>query len=348
MDGAGAGGEDPPPAATGAKRAGALASMIEIDGITKRFGTLTAVDDVSFTVGRGEVLGFLGPNGAGKSTTMKMVTGFLAPDRGTIRIGGVDIAANPVEFKRWIGYLPEGAPLYGEMTTRGFLRFIAGVRGFGGADADRRIDSVVEKVSLGSVLRMPIDTLSKGFKRRVGLAQAILHDPQILILDEPTDGLDPNQKHEVRALISGMSGEKVIVLSTHILEEVDAVCTRATIIANGRIVSDGTPEALLRRSRMHNALRLSLAITDPDDGTADRVVEKLRSIPDVLRAEVTSRSGGALDLLLRPAGKTPLVGPVSAAAHANGWQVTGMHVERGRLDDVFRAITTGEEAAGDD
>ena len=176
--------------------------MIEISNITKRFGALTAVDDVSFSVGRGEVLGFLGPNGAGKSTTMKMVTGFLRPDRGTIRIGGVDIAANPVEVKRWIGYLPEGAPLYGEMTTRGFLRFIAGIRGFRGADADdRRIDVVVEKVSLESVLEMPIDTLSKGFKRRVGLAQAILHDPRILILDEPTDGLDPNQKHEVRSLI---------------------------------------------------------------------------------------------------------------------------------------------------
>ncbi len=322
-------------------------SMIEIGNITKRFGALTAVDDVSFSVGRGEVLGFLGPNGAGKSTTMKMVTGFLAPDRGTIRIGGVDIAANPVEVKRWIGYLPEGAPLYGEMTTRGFLRFIAGVRGLRGADADRRIDGVVEKVSLESVLQMPIDTLSKGFKRRVGLAQAILHDPRILILDEPTDGLDPNQKHEVRSLIRGMSEEKVIVLSTHILEEVDAVCTRATIIANGRIVSDGTPEELLRRSRMHNALRLSLALADPDDVAVGRVVEKLRSIPDVSCAEVVSRSGGALELLLLPAGAAPLAGPVGAAAHAEGWRVTGMRVERGRLDDVFRAITTGREGSGD-
>ena len=319
--------------------------MIEISNITKRFGALTAVDDVSFSVGRGEVLGFLGPNGAGKSTTMKMVTGFLTPDRGTIRIGGVDIAANPVDVKRWIGYLPEGAPLYGEMTTRGLLRFIAEVRGFSGAEADRRIDGVVEKVSLKSVLQMPIDTLSKGFKRRVGLAQAILHDPQILILDEPTDGLDPNQKHEVRSLIRGMSEEKVIVLSTHILEEVEAVCTRATIIANGRIVSDGTPDELLRRSRMHNALRLSLAVADPDDATTSRVVETLRSIPDVLRAEVSSRSDHTLDLLVLPAGETSPAGPVSAAAHSNGWQVTGMHVERGRLDDVFRAITTGKEDA---
>ena len=321
--------------------------MIEIGNITKRFGALTAVDDISFNVGRGEVLGFLGPNGAGKSTTMKMVTGFLTPDRGTIRIGGVDIAANPVEVKRWIGYLPEGAPLYGEMTTRGFLQFIAGIRGFKGAEADRRIDMVVEKVSLEPVLQMPIDTLSKGFKRRVGLAQAILHDPQILILDEPTDGLDPNQKHEVRALIHGMSAEKVIVLSTHILEEVDAVCTRATIIAAGRIVSDGTPEELLRRSRMHNALRLSLAIADRNGVSEGGVVETLESVPDVSHAEVTSRSDGALELLLLPAGTASLAGPVGASAHANGWRVTGMHVERGRLDDVFRAITTGKEDASD-
>ena len=317
--------------------------MIEISNITKRFGALTAVDDISFNVGRGEVLGFLGPNGAGKSTTMKMVTGFLAPDRGTIRIGGMNIATNPVAVKRWIGYLPEGAPLYGEMTTRGFLLFIAGIRGFKGAEADRRIDSAVEKVSLQSVLPMPIDTLSKGFKRRVGLAQAILHDPQILVLDEPTDGLDPNQKHEVRALIRGMSEEKVIVLSTHILEEVDAVCTRATIIANGRLVSDGTPEDLLRRSRTHNALRLALASTDPSG-----VVETLEAVPDVSRAEVTSQSDGVLELLLLPSGSASLAGPVSAAAHANGWHVTGMHVERGRLDDVFRAITTGKGDASDD
>ena len=310
--------------------------MIEISNITKRFGSLTAVDDVSFSVSRGEVLGFLGPNGAGKSTTMKMVTGFLTPDGGNIRVGGVDIAANPVEVKRWIGYLPEGAPLYGEMTTRAFLRFIAEVRGFKGADAARRIDVVVEKVSLGSVLQMPIDTLSKGFKRRVGLAQAILHDPDILILDEPTDGLDPNQKHEVRSLIRGMSADKVIVLSTHILEEVDAVCTRATIIAGGRIVSDGTPEDLLRRSRTHNALKLGLAVTE-----AGPVIEALGAVAGVMRIEVEAKSEGALELMLLPDGGAPIAGSVSEVARANGWQVTEMHIERGRLDDVFRQITTG-------
>ena len=323
---------------------GPLPHMIEIRNLTKRFGSLTAVDDVSFDVGRGEVLGFLGPNGAGKSTTMKMVTGFLAPDGGTIRIGGLDVAASPVDVKRWIGYLPEGAPLYGEMTTRAFLRFIAEIRGLRGADARRRIDSVIEQVSLASVLEMPIDTLSKGFKRRVGLAQAIVHDPHILILDEPTDGLDPNQKHEVRTLIRSMSAEKVIVLSTHILEEVDAVCTRATILANGRIVSDGTPEELLRRSRMHNALRLGL--TAGEDASGEGVAETLEAVPGVARAEVSAQSGGALEVVLFPAGSTPLAGPAGEAARANGWVVTEMHVERGRLDDVFRAITLGEGNAG--
>ena len=316
--------------------------MIEIRNLTKRFGPLTAVDDVSFDVGRGEVLGFLGPNGAGKSTTMKMVTGFLAPDGGTIRIGGTDVAEDPVAVKRQIGYLPEGAPLYSEMTTRAFLGFIAGVRGFRGAEAQRRVDSAAGRVSLESILEKPIGTLSKGFKRRVGLAQAILHDPPILILDEPTDGLDPNQKHEVRALIRGMSKEKAIVLSTHILEEVDAVCTRATIIANGRVVSDGTPEELLRRSRMHDALRLGLArIEDAGD-----VVGKLKAVPGVADAEVTARDGGALEVMVFPAGRASLAGPIGEAVHANGWEVTGMHVERGRLDDVFRAITVGEGGAG--
>ena len=274
---------------------------------------------------------------------MKMVTGFLTPDKGTIRVGGVDIAASPVEVKRWIGYLPEGAPLYGEMTTRGFLQFIAGIRGYKGAEVGRRIESVVEKVSLGSVLEMPIDTLSKGFKRRVGLAQAILHDPRILILDEPTDGLDPNQKHEVRTLILSMSAEKVIVLSTHILEEVEAVCTRATIISNGRIVSDGTPEELLRQSETHNALRLVLAVADPTG-----VVETLQAVDGVTRVEVATQSEAALELLLLPAPGGSIAGPVSEAVRANGWPVTEMHVERGRLDDVFRAITTGNGGAGDD
>jgi ABC-2 type transport system ATP-binding protein len=221
--------------------------MLEIRHLVKCFGPLVAVDDVSFTVPQGEVLGFLGPNGAGKSTTMKMITGFLAPTAGTAVICGFDIGTRPIAAKKHIGYLPEGAPAYPDMTPADFLNFIAHIRGFSGGEAKRRIDRVVEMIRIAGVMHQPIETLSKGFKRRVGVAQALLHDPDVLILDEPTDGLDPNQKHEVRALIAQMAPEKAIVISTHILEEVDAVCSRAIIIAAGRVVADATPADLQRR-----------------------------------------------------------------------------------------------------
>ncbi len=221
-----------------------MTSMIEIRGLAKHFGPLKAVDGVDFEVRQGEVLGFLGPNGAGKSTTMKMVTGFLAPSAGTIRVCGHDVSTEPIAAKECIGYLPEGAPAYPDMTPLSFLHFIGEIRGFFGAEKTRRIEEVVRKVHIESVLHQPIDTLSKGYKRRVGLAQALLHDPAVLIMDEPTDGLDPNQKHEVRALIKNMGRDKAIVLSTHILEEVEAVCTRAIIINRGRLVFDGTPAEL--------------------------------------------------------------------------------------------------------
>lgn len=219
-------------------------SMIEIRGLVKHFGPLKAVDGVSFDVAQGEVLGFLGPNGAGKSTTMKMVTGFLTPTAGSVRVDGHDVAEDPVAAKSAIGYLPEGAPAYPDMTPIAFLRFIGEIRGLSGAALEGRIAEVVRRVHLEGVLRQPIETLSKGFKRRVGLAQAILHDPRVLIMDEPTDGLDPNQKHEVRTLIREMGRSKAIVLSTHILEEVEAVCTRAMIITRGHVVFDGRPEEL--------------------------------------------------------------------------------------------------------
>lgn len=222
--------------------------MVEIDGLTRHFGGFVAVDGVSLSVGPGEVVGFLGPNGAGKSTTMKMVTGFLSPTSGTARVCGHDVLEDPQSVKRSIGYLPEGAPAYPDMTPEGFLRFVSGVRGLSGRRRRERIASVCEQVQLRGVMRQPIETLSKGFKRRVGLAQALLHDPSVLILDEPTDGLDPNQKHEVRELLRNLGDRKAVILSTHILEEVDAVCTRAVIIARGRIVADGTPESLRSRS----------------------------------------------------------------------------------------------------
>ena len=221
-------------------------ALIAIERLTKRFGAFTAVDDVSFTVGRGEVLGFLGPNGAGKSTTMRMLAGFMPPTSGTARICGHDVVDAPVAAKRSLGFLPEGAPTYPEMTVSGFLGFCARIRGFRGSEANDRVGHAMDLTQLGGVWLQPIETLSKGFKRRVGLAQALLHDPPVLVLDEPTDGLDPNQKHEVRGLIQSMAPEKAIVISTHILEEVDAVCTRAIIIAQGRVIVDAPPKALER------------------------------------------------------------------------------------------------------
>ncbi len=221
-----------------------MQGVLVLDGLHKQFGSLVAVDEISLTVEPGEVLGFLGPNGAGKSTTMKMAAGFLEPDRGTSSICGEDVAVSPKAARRQLGYLPEGAPSYGEMAVRGFLDFCAEIRGLSGGQRSRAIDNAIERTELQSVTEQTIETLSKGFRRRVGLAQAILHDPGVLILDEPTDGLDPNQKHQVRQLIADMSKDRAIIISTHILEEVDAVCSRAIIIDKGRVVADGTAQEL--------------------------------------------------------------------------------------------------------
>ena len=222
-----------------------MSVLIEVDKLTKSFGPFIAVDNISFSLKRGEVLGFLGPNGAGKTTTMRMITGFLSPTAGSIKVCDNDVAKYPLEIKEKIGYVPEGAPLYGEMTVLNFLKFIAEVRKIPKSKIDDAIDNAIKKLGLELVLFQQLETLSKGYKRRVGLSQAILHDPDILILDEPTDGLDPNQKHEVRKLIKEMSSKKAIIISTHILEEVDAVCTRAMIIAKGRMIIDKSPKELL-------------------------------------------------------------------------------------------------------
>ncbi len=320
--------------AAGEKEPKGPARMIEASSLSKNFGPIVAVDDISFTVGRGEVLGFLGPNGAGKSTTMKMVTGFLAPSGGTATVCGFDVVERPIEVKRRVGYLPEGAPAYSDMTPEMYLRFVAEVRGFRGADRGKRAARAVELTRLAEVLHQPIDTLSKGYKRRVGLAQALLHDPEVLILDEPTDGLDPNQKHEVRNLIRDMAAEKTIVISTHILEEVDAVCTRAIIIAEGRIVADGTPEELQLRSRHHNAVTVGL----PADaaGAAAAALEKLAGVAAVERA---SDAGGRATLIVFPKDGQPVITEVGAAIRAGGWEVEELHSELGRLDEVFREIT---------
>ncbi len=225
-----------------------MTQHLTASGLVKHFGSIRAVDGVDLSVSHGEVLGFLGPNGAGKSTTMKLVTGFLDPDAGSVSVCGVDMLANPLQAKRHLGYLPEGAPAYPDMTVQEFLDFVVAVRGFDGRDAILRVERVVDMVHLQGVLHQTVDTLSKGFKRRVGLAQALIHDPDLLVLDEPTDGLDPNQKHEVRNLIREIGKTKAIVLSTHILEEVEAVCTRAVIINEGKVVFDGTPQDLDARA----------------------------------------------------------------------------------------------------
>ena len=312
--------------------------MIEIEGLTKRFGPTTAVAGLSLHVAKGEVLGFLGPNGAGKSTAMRMITGFLAPDAGRVTICDFDIETETNAAQTKIGYLPEGAPAYGDMTPRQFLSFVAQVRGFRNAEAKARVAAVVEKTDLAPVLEQPIETLSKGFKRRVGLAQAILHDPPVLIMDEPTDGLDPNQKHAVRSLIRAMAAEKSIIISTHLLEEVDAICTRAVIIDRGTLVADGTPAELLARSRYHNAVTLSL----PQDQTEGAMV-RLKTLPGVAQIERTAM-GDSVRLTVFPKSGALLIEAVSALASRENWRVQEMYAEPGRLDEVFRAVTTSDAA----
>jgi ABC-2 type transport system ATP-binding protein len=317
----------------------ASGTMIEIEGLTKRFGPYTAVNDLSLKVAKGEVLGFLGPNGAGKSTTMKMITGFLAPNAGWVRVCGHDVEMDEIAAQALIGYLPEGAPAYGDMTARQFLHFIAEVRGFRGADAKARVASAVGKTELDGVLDQPIETLSKGFKRRVGLAQAILHDPPVLIMDEPTDGLDPNQKHSVRTLIRAMAAEKAIIVSTHLLEEVEAICTRAVIIDRGQIVADGTPSQLLTRSRYHNAV----TITVPE-AQRDAVMGKLKALPSLANVEGEKRPGDLYRITAFPWKNALLIEDVSALAVRDKWDVKDLRAEAGRLDEVFRAITTHDAA----
>jgi len=241
-----------------------MSYAIKIKSLSKSFGTIDAVRNISFNVGYGEVLGFLGPNGAGKSTTMKMITGFLEPTAGTVEVNGHDVLEDPLSVKRSIGYLPEGAPAYGEMTVRSFLNFIADIRELSSSVRKERLDEVIDTINIKTVIDQSIETLSKGYKRRVGLAQAILHDPNILIMDEPTDGLDPNQKHEVRNLIKKMAKKKAIIISTHILEEVDAVCSRAIIISSGKLLFDGTPEQLIEKSDQNNIDHAFRNITIPD------------------------------------------------------------------------------------
>ena len=309
--------------------------MIKIRNLTKRFDQFAAVNDLNFNVSEGEVLGFLGPNGAGKSTTMKVITGFLSPTAGTVEIDGHDIIENPIKAKSLIGYLPEGAPCYGDMSVLEFLGFIAEIRGFRNEEATTRVQHVLNLVELQSVRQQSIETLSKGFKRRVGLAQAIMHGPKVLILDEPTDGLDPNQKHHVRELIKNLAKDKIVIISTHILEEVSAVCSRAIIINAGEIVADGTPSELESRSKYHHAV--SVSFTQNYNPRKD--LSKLTDIGEIEEGENKS-------FTILSNSKAPIFNQISEVAQSKNWPVSEFHVNRGQLEDVFR-IVTSEPAEGD-
>ena len=314
--------------------------MIEVQNLTKAFGSKLAVNDVSFTVGKGEVLGFLGPNGAGKSTTMRMITGFIPPTEGKVSIGGFDIGQNPIAAKRIIGYLPENAPSYTDMTVSGFLNFAAELRGFRGAEKARAVERVVEMCFLGSVRHQSVETLSKGFRHRTCFAQTIIHDPPILILDEPTDGLDPNQKHEVRTLIRQMGEKKAIIFSTHILEEVEAACSRAIIIDVGRIVANGTPAELKLRSEQAGAVTVRIA-----NGEVQTVTKKLNELQSAGRVVVLAESPVTMRVYPKKNGAdSELASAISAIAARENWKIEELHTEEGRLDEVFRAITLPETA----
>ncbi|MBH97637.1 MAG: ABC transporter ATP-binding protein [Rhodospirillaceae bacterium] len=308
--------------------------MINCKALTKKYGNFVAVNELTFQVQAGEVLGFLGPNGAGKTTTMRILAGFLSPTAGKASVCGFDVETQSTEAKRKIGYLPEGAPSYPEMTSRSFLEFIADSRKISISNRQRRLEEVHELLQLGTVLDQKIDTLSKGFRRRVGLAQAILHDPEVLILDEPTDGLDPNQKHEVRRLINRMSERKIIIISTHLLEEVDAVCNRAIIISDGKILADDSPKNLESKSKFHNAVSVKLL----NSMNLNIVDSAINSLPEVASTRIDENNNSLIAFPTK--GKTPLEAITKLGA-AEGWDFSELHVESGRLDEVFRSITGG-------
>jgi ABC-2 type transport system ATP-binding protein len=315
--------------------------MIRVQNLTKAFGPKLAVNNVSFSVERGEVLGFLGPNGAGKSTSMRMITGFIPPTSGTVKIGGHDIVDNPIPAKRLMGYLPENAPAYSDMTVSGFLGFTAELRGLRGEAKKKAVQRAVEMCFLDSVLHQSVDTLSKGFRHRTCFAQSIIHDPDVLIMDEPTDGLDPNQKHEMRTLIKRMGEKKAIIFSTHILEEVEASCTRAIIIDRGQIVANGTPSELKQRSDVAGAVLLRVV------GVPTlTVTQRLAQLPTVRKSTALNENTSAtvaLRIFAQPNCRNgELARSVSEVVIKEGWKIEELHTEEGRLDEVFRSITLSD------
>ncbi len=315
--------------------------MIKVENLSKLFGAKRAVDGISFSVERGEVLGFLGPNGAGKSTTMRMITGFIPPSGGSVTVGGHDIVNDPIPAKKLIGYLPENAPAYPDMTVYGFLNFAAEIRGLRGESKKTALKRAVEMCFLENVLHQSVDTLSKGYRHRTCFAQSIIHDPDVLILDEPTDGLDPNQKHEVRTLIRKMGEKKAIVFSTHILEEVDAVCSRAIIIDRGKIVANGTPQQLRQKSELAGAVTLRVSGV-----TGAAVSQKMAQLSTVRKTIILKEeaAGVTARIIPRPEANGSLAQGIADAAR--DWRILEMHTEEGRLDEVFRSITMPDTQAG--
>ncbi len=310
--------------------------MITVENLVKDFGPKRAVNRVSFTVQRGEILGFLGPNGAGKSTTMRMITGFIPPTEGRVMVGGHDVNEDPIPAKRLMGYLPESAPCYSDMTVHGFLAFAAEMRGLHGTAREEAIQKVVGLCFLDTVLHQSVDTLSKGYRHRTCLAQAIIHDPEVLVLDEPTDGLDPNQKHEIRQLLKRFGRNKAIIFSTHILEEVDAVCSRAIIIDRGQVVANGTPAEL--RARHELAGTVSIRV---QGATSEAIRGRLGSLSTVSKVNI-SNDAGVVVARVFPREKSAngeLAGAVAEVAAREGWRFDELRTEEGRLDDVFRTIT---------
>ncbi len=304
--------------------------LISVQDLRKQYGDILALDDISFEARRGDVLGFLGPNGAGKTTAMKIITGFLEADAGRVEVAGHDIAAEPLGSRRRIGYLPENAPAYGEMTVDGFLRFVAAARK---VDAESCLPRALELTELHDVRFQTIETLSKGFKRRVGLAQALLHDPEILILDEPTDGLDPNQKALVQSLLGQLAEGRCIILSTHILDEAEKICNRAVIISQGTIRADSTPRQLMEASPTHNTIRMTVA-----EGQIDRVAERVSGLPWC--RELQRHSSSIIDIVPH-GGENHLADLPRLLA---GIEVLSMHTREGRLEDSFRELTQGVAA----
>ena len=303
--------------------------MIEAENLSRRYGGMLAVDALNLCVRAGEVVGLLGPNGAGKTTSLRMLAGFLAPSGGQARIGGHDVERQPHAARCALGYLPEGAPSYGEMSVLGFLLFVARVRRLSGERRRSRLDAVIQQLELDDVLALPIETLSKGYRRRVGLAQAILHDPPALILDAPTDGLDPNQKRAARALIRGLARDRAILISTHLLEEVPTVCSRVAVIARGRLLADATPAELEQRSRYHGAVSFSARGAGPARAA-------IILLPGVDTVEVDPLNGR---VTVFPKPGRPILAEVQGILAAQRVEVSEFALERGRLDDVFRSLT---------